>query len=176
MWNPFKKSGRKQVEEAIYGAALQYIQDQINEKISNDLINKNVDCVELYRILTTDGQILITKIYNQNDIIGFINHYEYDIKRINNDEEYEFKIYGKLYTLSEAYKDINKYVSVIINSKHFDNNILCFGEIGSLLFNDDGFDISLIIRVPFKEIYKKDEKTVDVKAKDGSFQNTYTVK
>ena len=153
MWNPFKKSKEKQLKEVIASATLDYLKDKLEEETCNKLKNENVDGMKLYRLLATKQAIGISEMYDPRNVIGVLNDYKYDIKRINNEEELEFTIDGEFYIYPK--NDLNNIeTNVLIHIGDTFNNVVCYGKICSYLVNNGIEDIrlGLIIRIPFKEI------------------------
>ena len=154
MWNPFKKSKEKQLKEVIASTALDYLKDKLEEETRNKLKNENVDDMKLYRLLATKQVIGISEIYNPRNVIGVLNDYKYDIKRINNEEELEFTIDGKFYIYPKI--DLNNIeTNILIHIGDTFNNVVCYGKICSYLVNngiEGGIDVSIIIRIPFKKL------------------------
>ena len=153
MWNPFKKSKEKQLKEVIASATLDYLKDKLEEETRNKLKNENVDDMKLYRLLATKQVIGISEMYDPRNVIGVINDYKYDIKRINNEEELEFTIDGKFYIYPK--NDLNNIeTNVLIHVGNTFNNVVCYGKICSYLVNNgrEDIEIGLTIRVPIKEL------------------------
>ena len=153
MWNPFKKSKEKQLKEVIASATLDYLKDKLEEETRNKLKNENVDDMKLYRLLATKQVIGISEMYDPRNVIGVINDYKYDIKRINNEEELEFTIDGKFYIYPK--NDLNNIeTNVLIHIGDTFNNVVCYGKICSYLVNNgrEDIEIGLTIRVPIKEL------------------------
>ena len=163
MWNPFKKSKEKQLKEVIASATLDYLKDKLEEETRNKLKNENVDGKKLYELIKTKPIIGISEMYNSRNVIGILNDYKYDIKRINNEEELEFTIDGEFYIYPK--NDLNNIeTNVLIHIGDIVNNVVCYGKICSYLVNNDHFRgssmnngiedirLGLIIRVPFKEL------------------------
>lgn len=153
MWNPFKKSKVKQLEEFIASATLDYLKDKLEEDTRNKLKNENVNDKKVYELLESKSIIGILGMYNPRNVIGIINDYKYDIKRINNEEELEFTIDGQFYIYPQD--DLNNIeTNVLIRIGDIHNNIVCYGKICSFFVNNGAEDIRLclIIRIPIKEI------------------------
>ena len=153
MWNPFKKSKEKQLKEIIASATLNYLKDIAEEETRNKLKNENVDDMKLYRLLATKQVIGISEMYDPRNVIGVLNDYKYDIKRINNEEELEFIIDGKFYIYPK--NDLNNIeTNVLIHVGDTFNNVVCYGKICSYLVNNgrEDIEIGLTIRVPIKEL------------------------
>ena len=153
MWNPFKKSREKQLKEVIASATLDYLKDKLEEETCNKLKNENVNDMKLYKLLVSKQVIGISEMYNPRNVIGVLNDYKYDIKRINNKEELEFAIDGKFYIYPK--NDLNNIeTNVLIHIGDIVNNVVCYGKICSYLVNNGIEDIRLclIIHIPFKEI------------------------
>ena len=153
MWNPFKKSKEKQLKEVIASATLDYLKDKLEEETRNKLKNENVDSKKLYELIKTKPIIGISEMYNSRNVIGILNNYKYDIKRINNEEELEFTIDGEFYMYPK--NDLNNIeTNVLIHIGDIVNNVVCYGKICSYLVNNGIEDIrlGLIIRVPIKEL------------------------
>ena len=153
MWNPFKKSKEKQLKEVIASATLDYLKDKLEEETRNKLKNENVDGKKLYELIKTKPIIGISEMYNSRNVIGILNDYKYDIKRINNEEELEFTIDGEFYIYPK--NDLNNIeTNVLIHIGDIVNNVICYGKICSYLVNNGIEDIrlGLIIRVPIKEL------------------------
>lgn len=153
MWNPFKKSKVKQLEEVIASATLDYLKDKVEEDTCNKLKNENVNDKKLYELLDSKLIIGISEMYNQRNVIGVINDYKYDIKRINNEEELEFTIDGQFFVYPQ--NDLNNIeTNVLIHIGDISNNVVCYGKICSFLVNNGAEDIRLclIIRIPCKEL------------------------
>ena len=150
MWNPFKKSKLKQLEEIAAESTINYILDSYKADIKKRLLNKDVDITKLNNFLASHPCICITDINDAFNVIGFINSYTYDIKKTDN-EKYEVIINGKLIIMKDPRDENDIYVAICIGEKH--NNIVCNGTIGSVLANNvqEGIDISLYINVPIKE-------------------------
>ena len=153
MWNPFKKSKEKQLKEVIASATLDYLKDKLEEETRNKLKNENVDGKKLYELIKTKPIIGISEMYNSRNVIGILNNYKYDIKRINNEEELEFTIDGEFYMYPK--NDLNNIeTNVLIHIGDIVNNVVCYGKICSYLVNNGIEDIrlGLIIHVPIKEL------------------------
>lgn len=150
MWNIFKKSKLKHLEEIASKQIVNYILASHEADIKKRLLNKDVDITKLNKFLASQSRICITNIYDAYNVIGFINNYTYDIKKTDN-EKYEVIIDGKLIITIDPQYENDIYVTICIGEKH--NNILCNGTIGSILANNvqGGIDISLCINVPIKE-------------------------
>ena len=153
MWNPFKKSKLKQLEETVAEAANRYIVDSYEADIKKLLLNKDVDITNLNKFLASESRICVTDINDTYDFVGFIDNYTYDIKKIDNDEY--VIIDGKLIILKTTFlkdllNEINTYVTICIGDKN--NNVVCNCTIGSVLYEKECIDISLIINVPIKEV------------------------
>lgn len=150
MWNPFKKSKLKQLEEIAAKQIINYILASREADIKKRLLNKDVDIIKLNKFLESKSCIYITNINDELNAIGFINNYTYDVKKTDN-EEYEVIINGKLIITIDPQYENDIYVAICIGEKH--NNIMCNGTIGSVLVNNvqGGIDISLYINVPIKE-------------------------
>lgn len=157
MWNPFKKSKEKQLKEAIATAILNNCIDKARDEISNILKNKNVDDMKLYQLLASKSQIYIAEFNNIKHALGFLGDYKYDIKRINNEEELEFTIDSKFHMFADTLDELTKYVSIVVG-RDYNNKVICFGEFSSVIANNGTINISLSIRVPFKEIKLSETK------------------
>lgn len=153
MWNPFKKSKEKQLKEIISSATLDYLKNKAEEETRNKLKNENVNDKKVYELLESKQIIGISEMYNPRNVIGIINDYKYDIKRINNEEEFEFIIDGEFYIYPKNNLN-NIETNVLIHIGDIVNNVCCYGEICSYLVNNGIEDIrlGLIIRVPIKEL------------------------
>ena len=153
MWNPFKKSKVKQLKEVIASATLDYFKDKVEEDTRNKLKNENVNYKKLHELLESKTKIHILEMYNPINVIGVINGYKYDIKRINNEEELEFTIDGQFY-IDPQYDLNNIETNVLIHIGDISNNVICYGKICSFLINNGVEDIRLclIIRIPYKEL------------------------
>ena len=154
MWNPFKKSKEKQLKEIIASATLDYLKDMAEEETRNKLKNENVNDKKLYELLKSKAKIYMSEMYSPINVIGFFGDYKYDIRRTDNVEYLEFIIDGKFYIYPKI--DLNNIeTDVLIHIGDTFNNVVCYGKICSYLVNngiEDGIDVSIIIRIPFKEI------------------------
>ena len=138
MWNPFKKSKEKQLKEIIASATLDYLKDIAEEETRNKLKNENVNDKKVYELLKSKQIIGISEMYNPRNVIGIINDYKHDIKRINNEEEFEFIIDGEFYIYPKNNLN-NIETNVLIHIGDIFNNVVCYGKICSYLVNNDHF-------------------------------------
>lgn len=166
MWNPFRKSKSKQLKELVASSVLNYIEKELDKTLVTLLKNEDVDSLKLYQLVASKCDIIIT---NDNKMIGFIGEgYKYDIKR--GDDNYEFNIDGNIF-LSPEYQfgNIPKYPSIIFRNEL--NTIICRGNVESGCINHNVGEcpyllVTLSVSCPDKT------RTIDIKAKDGSFENT----
>ena len=169
MWNPFKKSKLKQLEETVAEATINYLYDVAEKNTKKLLVNEGADSEKIYRILASNCDIAGV---SDNQLL-FVKNYTYKIERINEKvydsnleseievpQYYDFIISGDFYC--EDIRKLNRVIKLVIRNK-FDR-VDVFASIGSLLTNieagENKVKADITIRVPFKEIKVKCTKII----------------
>ena len=79
MWNPFKKSKLKQLEEIVASATINYLYDVVEKNIEKLLVNEGADSEKIYRMLASNCDIAGLS----DNQICFVKNYTYKIERVN---------------------------------------------------------------------------------------------
>ena len=163
MWNTFKKSKLKQLEEIVSEATIKYLYDVVEKNTEKLLVNEGADSEKIYHLLLDPNCDIAGLSDNQ---ICFVKNYTYKIERINEKvydsnleseievpKYYKFIISGDFYC--EDFKKLTKVIKLIIRNK-FDR-VDVFATINSLLANTEVGDnlkvkTDITICVPFKKI------------------------
>ena len=162
MWNPFKKSKLKQLEEIGAESIINYLYDKVEKNTKKLLVNEGTDSEKIYRMLASncdiaglcDNQIYFVKNYTYK--IEPVNEKVYD-NNLESEVEvpkyYNFIISGDFYC--EDFRKLTKVIKLVIRNKI--DRVDVFATIDSLLANTEvGENLKakadITIRVPFKEI------------------------
>ena len=163
MWNPFKKSKLKQLEEIVAEATIEYLYDVVEKNTEKLLVNEGADSEKIYHLLLDPNCDIAGLSDNQ---IFFVKNYTYKIERINEKvydsnleseievpQYYKFTISGDFYC-EDFCRKLTKVIKLSIRNK-FDR-VDVFATINSVIANvEQGenlkvkADINII--VPFKE-------------------------
>ena len=162
MWNPFKKSKLKQLEEIVAEAIINYLYDVVEKNTEKLLVNEGADSEKIYRMLCSNCDIAGLS----DNQICFVKNYTYKIERINEKvydsnleseievpQYYNFIISGDFYC--EDLRKLTKVINLVIRNKI--DRVDVFATINSLSANTEEGDnlkvkADITISVPFKEI------------------------
>ena len=161
MWNTFKKSKLKQLEEIAAKAIIKYLYNVVEKNTKKLLVNEGADSEKIYRMLASHCDISGLS----DNQICFVKNYTYKIDRINEkfydsnlESEIEVPLYYNFIISGDFYcedlRKLTKVIKLVIRNKN--DRVDVFANINSLLASTEAgenlkvkADINII--VPFKE-------------------------
>ena len=161
MWNIFKKSKLKQLEEIAAEATVRYLYNAVEKNKEKLLVNESADSEKIYRLLASNCDIAGLS----DNQICFVKNYTFKIERINEKvydsnleseievpQYYDYIISGDFYC--EDFIKLTEVINLVIRNKFDRVDVIAI--IDSLSTNTEVGDnlkvkADITIRVPFKE-------------------------